>query len=136
MRDNPLTAELVARIGLNGVHVFAAQDRRLVMYPCRRGELLNVGGIFPSASKTETGNDAVWHNAGSVGQLLETFHEFGEELQEMCRMAEDVKLWTLASRDPAPIFFRGKLAVIGDAAHPMLPRMFLGLVSRLMMLKC
>ncbi|KAL4757336.1 uncharacterized protein BDW70DRAFT_153410 [Aspergillus foveolatus] len=110
MRDNPLTADLLARIGLNGVHVFAAQDRRLVMYPCRRGELLNV-----------CGNDAGWHNAGSVSQLLETFHDFGEELQEMCRMAEDVKLWSLASRNPAPMFFRGKLAVIGDAAHPMLP---------------
>ncbi|KAL4749498.1 hypothetical protein BDW72DRAFT_214015 [Aspergillus terricola var. indicus] len=92
MRDNPLTADFLTRIGL-------------------RGELLNVGGIFPSVSKMETGNDA----------LLEIFHEFGEELQEMCRMAEDVKLWSLASRDPAPIFFRGKLAVIGDAAHPMLP---------------
>lgn len=39
----------------------------------------------------------------------------------MCRLAEDVKLWSLASRNPAPTFVKGKLALIGDAAHPMLP---------------
>ncbi|KAL4996774.1 hypothetical protein BDV10DRAFT_195684 [Aspergillus recurvatus] len=121
MRDNPLTAGLLSRTGLNGVHVFATHDRRLVMYPCRKGELLNVAGICPSGPKTEAGNDASWLNAGSVSQLLETFRDFGEELRELCRLAEDVKLWRLASREPAPIFFRGKLALIGDTAHPMLP---------------
>ncbi|RDW74559.1 uncharacterized protein DSM5745_07221 [Aspergillus mulundensis] len=121
MQDNPLTAKLLAKINLNGVHVFATRDRRLVMYPCRKGKLLNVAGIYPSTSETDTPGDAAWHNAGSVDQLLETFSGFSEELREMCRLAEDVKLWSLASRDPAPIFVRGKLALIGDAAHPMLP---------------
>ncbi|KAL4900723.1 hypothetical protein BDW74DRAFT_170681 [Aspergillus multicolor] len=121
MQDNPLTAKLLAKINLNGVHVFATQDRRLVMYPCRKGKLLNVAGIYPSTSETDTPGDAAWHNAGSVDQLLDTFSGFSEELQAMCRLAEDVKLWSLASRDPAPVFVQGKLAMIGDAAHPMLP---------------
>ncbi|KAL4980950.1 hypothetical protein BDW66DRAFT_156088 [Aspergillus desertorum] len=111
MRENSLTADLLAKTGLNGVHVFATLDRRLVMYPCRKGQLLNVAGICPSGPETEAGNDAFWYNAGSISQFW----------RQMCRMAEDVKLWSLESRDPAPIFFRGKLTLIGDAAHPMLP---------------
>ncbi|KAL4954776.1 hypothetical protein BDW69DRAFT_162418 [Aspergillus filifer] len=121
MQDNPLTAKLLEKIGLDGVHVFATQDRRLVIYPCREGKLLNVAGIHPPGSESDVGGDALWHNTGSLKQLLETYRDFGEELQEMCRLAEDIKLWSLASHDPAPIFFRGKLALIGDAAHPMLP---------------
>ncbi|KAL4981260.1 hypothetical protein BDW68DRAFT_172684 [Aspergillus falconensis] len=70
MRDNPPTANLLARTGLNGVHAFATQDRRLVMYPCRKGELFNVAGICPCGSKTEAGDESSWHNTGSASQLL------------------------------------------------------------------
>ena len=121
MQSNPLTSRLLEKIGLNGVHVFSTEDRRLVVYPCRQGQLLNCAGIYPPGLEEDAGTDASWHNAGSVSQLIYTFRGFGEELLEICRMAEDVKLWSLASRDPAPTFVKGKLALIGDAAHPMLP---------------
>ncbi|KAK1149697.1 hypothetical protein N8T08_005250 [Aspergillus melleus] len=108
-------------VGADGVHVVPFQDRRLVVYPCRQGQLLNCAGIYPPGLEEDAGTDASWHNAGSVNQLIYTFRGFGEDLLEMCKMAEDVKLWSLASRDPAPTFVKGKLALIGDAAHPMLP---------------
>jgi salicylate hydroxylase len=124
MQENALTANLMMKIGLDSVHAFTTHDRRLVLYPCRRGQVLNVAGIYPSDPGTDESHNASWHNAGSLEELLDTFQDFSDELQEMCRMVEDVKLWSLASRDPAPTFVRGKLALIGDAAHPMLPRAY------------
>jgi 2-polyprenyl-6-methoxyphenol hydroxylase-like FAD-dependent oxidoreductase len=38
------------------------------------------------------------------------------------RTAEDLKLWKLLFRSPIPSWTKGKAVLIGDAAHPMLPR--------------
>ncbi|KAJ5246005.1 hypothetical protein N7468_000988 [Penicillium chermesinum] len=121
MRKNPLTCSLLGKTGLDSLHAFSTFDRRLVVYPCRGGKLLNCAGIYPPGPEEDAGGDASWHHAASKDHLVKTFAGFGEDLLEMCRMAEDVKLWSLASRDPASTFVKGKLALIGDAAHPMLP---------------
>lgn len=38
------------------------------------------------------------------------------------RKATSIKRWPLLYRDPIPTWSRGRLVLIGDAAHPMLPR--------------
>ncbi|KAL4878936.1 FAD/NAD(P)-binding domain-containing protein [Aspergillus karnatakaensis] len=121
MSQDPLTASLVEKMGLDGMHAFASQDRRLVVYPCREGRLLNVAGIHPSAATGTDVKESSWLSGGNLEQLLDTYKGFSPELQAMCRKAEDLKLWSLASRTPPKTFVRGKLALIGDAAHPTLP---------------
>lgn len=91
------------------------------MYPCRVGSLLNVAGIHPSDAMARTEYSS-WLDSGNLEDMLATYRDFCPELQEMCRQAEDVKLWSLASRQPPPTFVKGKLALLGDAAHPTLPR--------------
>ncbi|KAL4867119.1 hypothetical protein BDV12DRAFT_186885 [Aspergillus spectabilis] len=121
MLDDPLTASLVAKIGLDGVHAFASEDRRLIVYPCREGRLLNCAGIHPFDTSDTDVKESSWLSGGDLEQLLETYQGFSPELQAMCRKAEDLKLWRLASRTPPKTFVRGKLALVGDAAHPTLP---------------
>ncbi|RSL95400.1 hypothetical protein CEP52_012118 [Fusarium oligoseptatum] len=98
INSNPLTGPFFAKLGLDCQHVFTTYDRRLVVYPCRYGKLLNI-----------------------LEDLLKTYAEFSPEIVEMCSLAEDLKLWSLATRDPPKKFYRGKTVLIGDAAHPMLP---------------
>ncbi|KAL5337705.1 FAD/NAD(P)-binding domain-containing protein [Aspergillus crustosus] len=121
MLEDPLTAALVERMGLAGMHAFASEDRRLVVYPCREGRLLNVAGIHPSEISGSDVKDASWLSGGSLEELIEVYQDFSPELQAMCRKAEDLKLWSLASRAPPKTFVKGKLALVGDAAHPTLP---------------
>jgi hypothetical protein len=66
--------------------------------------------------------EASWLDFGNLGDLLETYYSFSPELKELCRMAEDLKLWSLASRSPPSTLIKGKLALVVDAAHPTLPR--------------
>ncbi|KAL6229727.1 hypothetical protein BDW75DRAFT_249355 [Aspergillus navahoensis] len=120
LRANPLTAPLLEKMGLDATHAFAGSDRRLVMYPCRRGTLLNVAGIHPSDAMARTENSS-WLDSGNLEDMLATYRDFCPELQEICRQAEDIKLWSLASRQPPPTFVKGRLALLGDAAHPTLP---------------
>ncbi|KAL4906502.1 hypothetical protein BDW74DRAFT_190137 [Aspergillus multicolor] len=110
----------VSAIGLDGVKAFLAPDCRLVMYPCRQGHLLNCAAIHPADSET-TAKYSFWLDSGSVDDLVSTFQDFSPEIQQPCRLAEDLKLWSLVCRRPPRTFVKGKLALIGDAAHPILP---------------
>lgn len=121
MLEDPVTAGLLERTGLDGLHAFASEDRRLVIYPCRSGDLLNVVAIHPAEPGSEA-KQSSYLDGGDISDLLRVYAGFGPELLTMCEKAEDLKLWSLASRTPPTTFVRGKLALVGDAAHPTLPR--------------
>ncbi|KAF2647736.1 FAD/NAD(P)-binding domain-containing protein [Lophiostoma macrostomum CBS 122681] len=119
LRADPITNELIDRIGLKGLNAFTSPERRLVLYPCRGGTLINAVMYYPE-EEGETAESS-WQNAGSQDKLMAQMESFSLELRKLCSMAEDLKDWSLASRDPPPVFYRGKVALIGDAAHPTLP---------------
>lgn len=118
-----MTASFLEKVKLDGMHAFTSPDRRLLMYPCCGGTLLNMAGIFPSNTMARATNTS-WLQSGNLEDLLKTFQDFSPELLEICRQAEDVKLWSLATRQAPRTFVRGKLALMGDAAHPTLPRKY------------
>ncbi|KAL1962936.1 hypothetical protein VTN77DRAFT_9032 [Rasamsonia byssochlamydoides] len=94
------------------------EDRRLVWYPCRGHEVQNFAGIHPDTGSCH----ADWNSSASREQLLETFSGFHPRLKAICRNADDIKLWPLLSRNPLPTWIKDRLVLVGDAAHPMLPR--------------
>ncbi|KAJ4246084.1 hypothetical protein NW762_013829 [Fusarium torreyae] len=117
---NPITGPFFDRLGFDCQHVFLTRDRRLVVYPCRNGNLLNIVAIHP-AEDAEFESESSWLAGGKVEDLLEVYKDFGPELVELCRIGEDLKLWSLATRDPPTKFYKGRTVLLGDAAHPMLP---------------
>ena len=121
IQTNPVTREFFEQHKLHGVNAFTSGDRRLVVYPCRHATLLNVVAIHPTAESPSEGESS-WLAGGKIEDLLSTYSQFCPALIEMCKMTEDLKLWSLASRTPPTIFWRKNLVLIGDAAHPTLPR--------------
>ncbi|CAI6096745.1 unnamed protein product [Clonostachys chloroleuca] len=103
--------------------LWMADDRRLVMYPCSNNTIMNFVGIHPS-SLSETKREDGWDNGASKEALLKVYKEFGPQVQALLKLANasSLKIWTLLDMDRIPRWFKGKLALLGDAAHPFLPR--------------
>ncbi|KAG4262840.1 hypothetical protein FPRO03_10203 [Fusarium proliferatum] len=117
---NPITGPFFGKLGFDCQHVFTTRDRRMVVYPCRNGKLLNIVAMHP-AEDAGLDSESSWLAGGRVEDLLDVYKNFGPELIEMCRIGEDLKLWSLATRDPPTKFYKGRTVLLGDAAHPMLP---------------
>ncbi|RYC80438.1 hypothetical protein BFJ63_vAg16674 [Fusarium oxysporum f. sp. narcissi] len=118
LRENPATAGLFQE-DKTTFHVASKADRRLVWYPCRDGQIQNFAGIHPAKAGRQTEED--WHAQGNKNDLLDTFSGFHPSLVEICKSAEELKLWKLQYRAPIDRWTKQGVILIGDAAHPMLP---------------
>lgn len=80
------------------------------------GELQNFVGTHPSSSTCiEEASDEL------RAAMLSEFGHFDPRLAKMISLSSHVKRWPLWRHDPLPTWVRGRVVLIGDAAHPMLP---------------
>jgi salicylate hydroxylase len=91
--------------------------RHFVHYFISGGRQLNYVAVVPS----ETWNLESWSSEGSQEELLSEFRGWHPLLQELIRATGRVFKWALYDRDPLPRWSRGRITLLGDAAHPMLP---------------
>lgn len=65
-----------------------------------------------------------WHARGSKANLLRVFQEFHPKILALLKKcdAEKIGLWRLLDRSTLPKWMEGSVALVGDAAHPFLPR--------------
>jgi 2-polyprenyl-6-methoxyphenol hydroxylase-like FAD-dependent oxidoreductase len=64
-----------------------------------------------------------WNQASTREAMLSVYKEFDASVKAMLGMAdpETVKVWPLLDMKELPHWTKGKLALLGDAAHPFLP---------------
>lgn len=91
--------------------------RHLVHYPISGGHLVNGVAIVPAGEwRTES-----WTADGSVEDLVAEFGGWHEDVQRLLRAAIETKRWALYDRDPLDRWTHGRVTLLGDAAHAMLP---------------
>jgi salicylate hydroxylase/6-hydroxynicotinate 3-monooxygenase len=99
------------------------EDRHVVMYPVKpdRSE------IYFVTSQPEPGfNLESWSATGDVKLLREAFEAFHPEARAVIDAAPSVHKRPLVDRDPLDDWVDGKVALLGDACHPMTPYMAQG----------
>jgi salicylate hydroxylase len=104
----------------SGLSVTRTESGRLVFYPCRNLTLLNGVAIMPDIIGDATES---WSQDGDPDEMRSYFTEYPEKYQKLLRLVDKCRLWQLRDQDPLPWWTRGKAIILGDAAHPMLPRM-------------
>lgn len=97
--------------------VFMGPGRHIVRYPLRGGSLINLVAVEERAEWLAEG----WSHRGDPAALRAAFAGFCPEVQALLRQVDQVHLWGLFRHPVAPLWHRGPVALLGDAAHPTLP---------------
>jgi salicylate hydroxylase len=96
--------------------LWLGRGRHVVHYPIAGGERINLVAVLPQG-----GDDADWGAPGDPARLRAAFSDAALPLADLLALPESWLVWTLADRPAARPLARGRLALLGDAAHPVLP---------------
>ncbi len=95
------------------VGLWLGKDCHAVHYPVAQGQMLNLVVIRRAASARDG-----WETTGA--QPPDLAANAAPELANLIRQAPDWGVWSLYDA-PASIMAHGRIALMGDAAHPILP---------------
>lgn len=99
-----------------------AHNCRLIMGPTREAEIYSVVGLVPDEKMNEDPDmKQSWVSRGDLDKMLETYQEFPSWTKVPFKLAENIGLWQLRDIDPLKTWTKGRVILIGDAAHAMLP---------------
>ena len=108
-----LPADFVPPKGYN----WMGPRHHFVHYYLRRGELMNCVGVCEMPDwRVES-----WVEPGDIAEFRAEFDGWHETIQTMIDAAERCWKWALYDRDPLERWSVGRITLLGDAAHPMLP---------------
>ncbi|WP_346308550.1 FAD-dependent monooxygenase [Limnohabitans sp.] len=114
-------ADLPAHLRSDQVTVWMGPRLHVVHYPVRGGQWLNLVAIVHGA-KPEQSKD--WDQAGHTQALMQAMGAVGRDLHERLASVPAWRQWALHDRAPvsaASQMAQGRVALLGDAAHPMRP---------------
>ncbi|MEM7333525.1 MAG: FAD-dependent monooxygenase [Chloroflexota bacterium] len=97
--------------------IWLGPGRHFVHYPISGGKLVNVVAIVPAGEwRTES-----WIAEGKIEDLFNEFESWDSRLHQLIQSATETKRWALYDRVPLERWCKGRIALLGDAAHAMLP---------------
>lgn len=102
------------------VGLWMGRDRHAVHYPVAGSRQINLVVVQRAKAPREG-----WSCTGDSNEIKAFCVDAAQPLRELVDAAPGWQVWSLNDRPPAPMA-RGRLALMGDAAHPILPFMAQG----------
>jgi len=108
-----LPARMARSVGTNWI----GPGAHVVHYPLRSGSLMNFVGALERADwQVES-----WSERGTTEELAADFAGWNEDVQTMIRNIETPYKWALMARAPMDRWTIGRVSLLGDACHSMVP---------------
>jgi salicylate hydroxylase len=97
--------------------VWMGDGKHFMVFPVRSGRLLNYVGFVPTKNETVES----WSAIGDRDELAASFAGWDPRVVALLERVESCFWWGLYDRKPLILWTKGRLALLGDAAHAMLP---------------
>ena len=108
--------EVPSALRVHKTGLWLGPGAHLVHYPLRRGTVVNVVGLV----KAEDGNDD-WATTAGPDEAIAAFAGFAPLARALVAVPSRWLRTPLHDRTPDSRYAEGRVALLGDAAHPMLP---------------
>ncbi|WP_397475952.1 FAD-dependent monooxygenase [Pusillimonas sp.] len=89
----------------------------VVTYFVNGGKAVNIVAVH----ETESWVEESWNTLSTREALLDDFQGWHSNIRQLFERVTEVYRWGLFDRDPMQTWSRGRITLLGDAAHPMLP---------------
>jgi salicylate hydroxylase len=111
--------------------VWMGRGRHCVTYRLRGGNEVNFVGVvehnnWPKDFRTASLQNESWSRVGDKSEALADFAGWHKTITDLIEHMETPHQWALFDRQPLKKWAEGRVALLGDAAHPMLPFMAQG----------
>jgi salicylate hydroxylase len=115
-----LPSHMARMVGTNWI----GPGGHIVHYPLRGGTLMNFVGLRERADwRIES-----WSTKGTTDEVLADFRGWHEDVQTLIRNLATPYKWAMMVREPMPKWTVGRVTLLGDACHSMLPMLAQGAV--------
>ncbi|HEX7163523.1 MAG TPA: FAD-dependent monooxygenase [Trebonia sp.] len=99
--------------------VWMGEGKHVIVFPVRAGRMLNFVCFVPAEQEMRES----WSAPGDPDALRAAFAGFAAPVADLLRQVDSTFWWGLYDREPLAEWTSGRLALLGDAAHPMLPHL-------------
>ncbi len=99
--------------------MWLGKGKHFLAFPVRAGKLINYVGFVPADQEMKES----WSAPGDPDVLRREFAGWDPRIEGLLQQVEKTFRWALYDREPLPSWTRGRLTLLGDAAHPMLPHL-------------
>ena len=99
--------------------MWLGKGKHFLTFPVRAGQLINYVGFVPADAEMKES----WSLPGDPDVLRHEFAGWDPRIESLLGQVSATFRWALYDREPLSTWSWGRLTLLGDAAHPMLPHL-------------
>jgi len=99
--------------------MWAGPSRHFLVFPVRHATMVNYVGFVPTDEEMKES----WSAPGDPDVLRSEFEGWDARIGEVLKQVNKTFRWARYDREPLATWSSGRLTLLGDAAHPMLPHL-------------